>query len=158
MALYVNMNKEEIINNAYKEFSFFERPMHFTDYKHCEECEDHDETMRSCNLRDIGAKEVGNPGWSPLPLLTEHALGYVMPRLIEMALNLEKNADGDIFIFDFLLCLTPNKEYKRFNNYSSGQINIIQQCLKYIKNNYTSYIDECMCEEELQEAISTWCQ
>lgn len=138
------------------EFATFSRPEHFTNYEHCKECEEHDNTMLSCRLRDIRAIEIGNPCWSPLPFLTDNALGYVMPRLIEMALNLEKNADGDIFIFDFLLTLTPRKELSRFANYSSSQVTVINNCLNYIKENYQDHIEEDMLEPELQEAINTW--
>jgi hypothetical protein len=42
-----NMTKEELIQEALRLFPADYRPEHFTDPDHCEECRDHDETLRA---------------------------------------------------------------------------------------------------------------
>ncbi len=48
---------------AYKQllqvFNSRERPDHFTDYGHCEECAEHDTTLRLRNNDTISFNEVG---------------------------------------------------------------------------------------------------
>lgn len=39
------MEKDKIIEEAYIEFSSFERPDHFTNFWHCKECAEHDATL-----------------------------------------------------------------------------------------------------------------
>src|SRR5262245_53974195 len=94
-AHYTRLVSTDIVSRAYRAFGSFDRPEHFTDHRHCCECAEHDETMRSRPLSEIGVAELGNPGWCPTVMFTEQAYGYAMPRLIELAL-VEKN-----FIFSY---------------------------------------------------------
>jgi hypothetical protein len=150
------MDKQQIISDAYRVFSSFSRPEHFTNYDHCEECAEHDETMRECSLSDIGPEQVGNPGWSPIPFLTDDAFGYVLPRLLEMALENISNSDSDPFVFQYLLALTPLPENRSFSYFTPEQINTVRQSLYYIRDQLGSLVaDEC-CEENLDEAITLW--
>ena len=64
------MNKKEIIEEAYYEFSSFQRSVHFTDYKHCKECAEHDVTLQQCVLRDFGSNQVGTTSSNPISFLT----------------------------------------------------------------------------------------
>ena len=150
------MSKEEIINDAYRAFSSFLRPEHFTDYTHCEECAEHDATMRSCSLPDIGANQVGNPGWSPIPFLTEQAYGHVMPRLLELALNNSFNSDNDPFVFQYLLALTPTPEHRKLDNFTPEQARVILNSLCYIRDNMMGVIEDECCQSNLVEAITLW--
>lgn len=150
------MDTAEIIKQSYDAFSSFKRPKHFTNYKHCEECAEHDETMLSCQLSNLGPNEVGQPCWSPLPFLTEKALGYVMPRLIELAVSNSPNKDGDSFIFDFLLTITPNKKHDRFASYNKDQCDCIRNALQYIYTDLHDVSVEGCFEEELKNAIKLW--
>ena len=150
------MSREEIINDAYRAFSIFSRPEHFTNFAHCEECAEHDETMRSHSLSDIGSNQVGNPGWSPIPFLTEQAYGYVMPRLLELALNNSINNDNDPFVFQYLLALTPLPEHRKLDYFTPEQSTVILNSLYYIRNNMASVIENECCESNLAEAITLW--
>lgn len=150
------MSRDEIINDAYRAFSNFSRPEHFTNYAHCEECAEHDETMRSCSLSDIGSNQVGNPGWSPIPFLTEQAYGYVMPRLLELALNNSFNNDNDPFVFQYLLALTPSPEHRTLDYFTPEQATVILNSLYYIRDHMATVIENECCESNLVEAITLW--
>lgn len=45
-----------------------DRPDHFTDPDHCEECRDHDETLRANTREEIPFEVLGNPAWDPIRL------------------------------------------------------------------------------------------
>lgn len=150
------MNADKIINDAYRAFSSFSRPEHFTDYTHCEECAEHDETMRSCSLSEVGPNQVGNPGWSPIPFLTEQAYGYVMPRLLELALTNGTNAHGEPFVFQYLLALTPSPEYRKFDYFTPEQATVVLESLYFIREHMTAIVEDECCDKDLVGAITQW--
>ncbi len=51
--VYTFMNDQELIKKALSLFPASNRPIHFTDHEHCEECKDHDETLLSNTREDI---------------------------------------------------------------------------------------------------------
>jgi len=150
------LDRERIISEGYRAFSNFARPEHFTNHTHCEERAEHDETMPSCSLSEIGPQHVGNPGWSPIPFLTESAYGYVMPRLLEMALSNGTNSDSDPFLFQYLLALTPAPEHKRLDYFTSEQANVILESLYYIRDRMGPLVERECCESDLSKAIALW--
>jgi hypothetical protein len=42
------------------------KPEHFTTYRHCCECAEHDATLLAYDVNAIGVEQLGNPGWDPL--------------------------------------------------------------------------------------------
>lgn len=85
-----------IVNDA---FSDVQRPEHFTDWLHCDECRDHDETWlaQERGHMDIGA--VWNPGWDPLGFISPVGFQYFFPDLVSAALV----GTEDDFLTDFLV-------------------------------------------------------
>ena len=140
--------KERIVGEAYRAFGSFVRPDHFTDYKHCCECSEHDELMRSRPLAEVGIAELNNPGWCPLPFLTEQAYGYVMPRLIEIVLS-----EPD-FVFCYLLAVTH--QYRKLDYFTREQTAAVLESLHYIRDHMRSQVEMECCEDDLGEAIEKW--
>jgi len=151
------MNKQQIISDAYRVFSSFARPEHFVEnYNHCPECTEHDETMRKCPLLDIGPQQVGTVCWGPIPFLSKNAFGYVLPRLLEMALENYYDRDSDTFIFQYLLALTPLPEHRDFAHFSTEQIDIVCKSLYYIRDQLRPVVKDACCEKYLDKAITMW--
>ena len=150
------MGKEQIIERAYASFSNFVRPEHFTNFSHCEECAEHDETMRSCSLHELGSKHVGNPGWSPIPFLTEQAFGYVFPRLLELSLTEGTNNHGKPFLLQHLLATTPAPEYRNFKAFSSDHVAVVLDSIYYIRDKMSALVQRECCDANLGEAIEMW--
>ena len=142
--------KERIVRAAYQAFASFPRPEHFTEHEHCEECDEHDATMRSRPLSAIGVEQLGNPGWSPIPMLTEQAYGYVMPRLMELALNDEN------FVFSYLLALTPSPEHRKLDYFTRVQTAAVLESLYYMRDHMASIVEAQCCEDDLVQAIAKW--
>ena len=38
------------------------KPEHFTNYRHCCECAEHDVTLLAYDVNSIGVEQLGNPG------------------------------------------------------------------------------------------------
>ncbi|WP_052659214.1 hypothetical protein [Pseudomonas sp. LFM046] len=63
------------------------RPEHFTDYRHCCECAEHDETLRSRDRETLRHADVGNAGWDPLCFCSAEGIAYYLPALARFALE-----------------------------------------------------------------------
>jgi hypothetical protein len=80
--------REEILSAIVEAFGTVPRPDHFTNYTHCDECAEHDETLRSQTPATIGLEQLGNPGWDPVCFINSPAgLKYYMPALARLALD-----------------------------------------------------------------------
>jgi hypothetical protein len=150
------MLKEHIVREAYRAFGTFTRPEHFTDHTHCPECAEHDQTMRSRPLSGIGVVQLGNPGWSPVPFLTEQAYGYVMPRMIELAVSSSVERPAESFVFAYLLALTPAPEHRRLDYFTREQTAAVLQSLHHMRDQMMPVIEQQCCESDLAEAIEKW--
>lgn len=78
---------EDVISLINQAFASCVRPEHFTNYKHCEECAEHDELLRNRTLANISIEDVGNPGWDPICFCTPEAKAYLMPALARLSLD-----------------------------------------------------------------------
>lgn len=150
------MDNKKIIEEAYFDFSSFKRPEHFTNYGHCEECALHDAALQQCALRDIGSIQVGTISWNPISFLTTDAYGYVMPRLIELSLNLELNMANELILFDWLIYITPSPENNRGRGFSKKQKLVILNTLKYIEKQIWPTVEENNYENILHDAKLSW--
>lgn len=70
-----------------KQIFAVDKPLHFTDFDHCEECAEQDETLRSGSVEKIGLEEVGNPGWDPMCFCSAEGLKYYFPALVRLSIE-----------------------------------------------------------------------
>lgn len=63
------------------------RPEHFTNFTHCSECAEHDETLRSHTPATIGLDQLGHPGWDPICFVSDAGFHYYMPALARLAVD-----------------------------------------------------------------------
>lgn len=73
----------QLINEC---FGSLEKPEHFTDYRHCEECFEHDETLRAREVSTLSIEDVGNICWQPISFCSPEGIAYYMPALARLAL------------------------------------------------------------------------
>lgn len=67
------------------------KPEHFTDYRHCCECAEHDQTLLAFDIESIGLEQLGNPGWDPLCFSSPEGLIYYMPALVRLTVDTIEN-------------------------------------------------------------------
>ena len=63
------------------------KPQHFTDYKHCCECAEHDQTLLAFDVDSIGLDQLGNPGWDPFCFSSPEGLLYYMPAIVRLTMD-----------------------------------------------------------------------
>src|SRR5262245_8346730 len=81
------------------------RPAHFTNYRHCCECAEHDAILLAYDVQTLSRKQLGNPGWDPLCFVSPEGFLYYMPALIR--LTLETMETPQERYLDQLLCALP---------------------------------------------------
>lgn len=63
------------------------KPAHFTDYRHCCECAEHDETLSAFDRDSIGLEQLGHPSWDPICFISVEGFKYYAPALVRLTLE-----------------------------------------------------------------------
>ena len=63
----------------------------------CEECEEHNETMKAHTPGTISLKEVGNAAWDPMCMASDAAFAYFLPGLVRLACETPWYSDQLLF-------------------------------------------------------------
>lgn len=67
-------------------FAGIARPEHFTDFTHCDECAEHDRTLRNRTVTTIRRDDLGNQGCDPINFTNEQGWAYYFPALARFAM------------------------------------------------------------------------
>jgi hypothetical protein len=131
------------------------KPPHFTDFGHCSECAEHDETLRGSSIDQIGISELGNPGWDPLCFCSAEGIEYYFPALVRLSLD---TATNEKFYFEQLLFhLGYDGTGNRFLNHcSSSQREFIAQFIAHMIATYPRELEESMCATEALNTYELW--
>lgn len=153
------MKQEEIIKKAYNLFSSFERPSLFTRLDEDDddpEANDHDNSLKNVNRRDLSIDKIGPVGYSPIPMFTPQAMGYFLPKLIEFAVNNVNDYDNDPYIVRFINSMSSGPEDYQYKMLNREQREIIYQTLLFAKQKYYEIIKfECW-EDDVEIALNKW--
>ena len=147
------MNDSEALKKISDAFSATPRPEHFTDYRHCPECAEHDELLRSRNLETLSLADVGNIGWDPMCFVTDEGFKYWMPALARLALKPETE-QGGWYLPQLLPYLDEAKLSYRLAGASQQQRNAVAHFLVHIKDTRPELVGVYGVEEELKLAIA----
>ncbi|KJU86302.1 hypothetical protein MBAV_001491 [Candidatus Magnetobacterium bavaricum] len=150
------MNKETLIDRAYELFSMFEKPLKCTIHDDCPECDDHEETLRNLERGDLSGEDIGTVGYSPLPNMTTEALLYFLPRIIELSLDNENDADEGPVLIRLIGLLADAPSSDRFKLLPDEQSEYISDVLMYIKSNCNDIIEYEGWGDDLNNAINNW--
>ncbi len=141
------------INEAKRVFST-EKPKHFTNYQHCEECSEYDETLLNSNINTIGLKELGSPGWDPICFCTAEGMKYYMPSFVRLSLS---TMDDEFYLEQFLFHLESNgKDNDLYQSCDEKQRLFILKYIEYIIINHTNELEYNCCENEALKVQEIW--
>ena len=135
------------------------KPEHFTDYRHCCECAEHDETLLAFDVDSIGLEQLGNPGWDPLCFSSPEGMIYYMPALVRLIVDTIDSPTQsylDQMLFHLIkdgprnsLVSACNEEQRKF----------IAQFLEYLISEHTEQIgDEAFATDDILRAHEIWSQ
>ncbi len=126
-----------------------DRPDHFTNYMHCEECAEHDNTLSQSDIDAIGLDELGNPGWDPICFCTNEGKKYYMPAFIRLSLE---TIYGESYLGQFLFHLEGNGEDNElYASCSRQQREFIASFVEHMINSYPKELESgCHADEALR--------
>ena len=151
------MNDFEASKKISDAFGEMPRPEHFTNYRHCDECEEHDELLRSHNLETLSLADVENPGWNPICFVTEEGFKYWMPALARLALEPEVGPPNGWYLPQLLFHLNHKGTSNRHLAAASlQQRNAVAQFLIHIEDTRPALVNKYGVEEELKLTIDLW--
>ncbi len=115
-----------------------EKPAHFTDFTHCEECAEHDQTLIHSSIDSLGFEDLC-PGWDPLCFCSVEGKKYYMPSFIRISID---TADSDFYFGQLLFYLEGDGENNDlFLGCSTEQRKFIASFVGYMINLYPEILD-----------------
>jgi hypothetical protein len=139
-------------------FADYAKPEHFTDFSHCEECQEHDDTLRAKTRDTLQRSDLGNAGWDPISFITEEGMAYFLPTMARLALLPDALPNHDWYGSRLLWHLWYDSgEGNRFlNSFSPKQRHAVHGLLEYLMA--TRSADFAIDDEEymLLEALLAW--
>ena len=132
------------------------KPVHFTNYRHCCECAEHDATLLAHDVHSIGVEQLGNPGWDPLCFATAEGLLYYLPALIRLTLHtIDKPQEGylDQLLFHVMYDGQANRIVRAC---SPEQRAFMAEFLAYLIDQYSAELDECTYADDMLRAYDIW--
>lgn len=140
------------------EFGAVPRPEHFTDFAHCCECAEHDETLRSRDRASLRIEDVGNPGWDPLCFCSAEGIAYFFPALARLALAGpagESGWYGEQLLFHLYYDYRDN----RFYQYClPSQRTAVAGFLAHLIDTRATLIDDHAGADEFLRCHELWCE
>lgn len=149
----MNCSTEQWITQARQLFGR-EKPEHFTDYNHCDECYEHDQTLLQWDIDTISLQQLGNPGWDPLCFCSSAGKQYYMPALIRLTLA---SMQSDFYLEQLLFHLQIDGEDNDFyRSCNTEQRQFIADFLAHLVEKYSHQIEQMSCSDDLLQAHQIW--
>jgi hypothetical protein len=131
------------------------KPGHFTNYKHCEECYDHDESLRNCTIDTIGMEQLGNPAWDPMCFCSAEGKKYYMPALVRLCM--ETINTNNPYLMQFLFHLEGDGENNDLIvSCTTEQRSFIASFVQYLIETYPIVIEHNFCTDNAFRVYEIW--
>ncbi|MCC6076530.1 hypothetical protein ACFPTX_02245 [Pseudomonas sp. GCM10022188] len=150
------MEIASFVESAYKLFEAFSKPLLATDINHCEECRDHNDEVNGASRRDLSPEQIGTVCWGISSFLTPDAMGYYIPRLIELAVTGQKDKDGTPYMCLFINQIGLNSDSKQFSLFSKEQRQVVRNSLVILKSHHIKTLAEHYWDDGVEAAINQW--
>ena len=148
------MNSIDWIKEARQWFAV-SKPQHFTDFGHCPECAEHDETLLSSSVDQISIKELGNPGWDPMCFCSAEGIEYYFPALVR--LTLATASDEDFYFCQLLFHLEYGGKENRFLQHCSrSQREFVAAFIEHMISTYPDTLEQNLCATEALNTYELW--
>jgi hypothetical protein len=138
-------------------FAECQAPDHFTNHTHCEECEEHDTTLRSSPRETIEREALGHAGWDPICFAHPQGVAHMIPALARYAMAPDHWNSHDWYGAQLLFHLTSGGQENRLReHFSSRQCEAIAALLAWLELNRMPEIETYLLSDDLLAAIDLW--
>ncbi|MFZ6752812.1 hypothetical protein ACO0KY_05480 [Undibacterium sp. Dicai25W] len=149
-------NEVTVLAEIESAFGNVPRPEHFTNFEHCSECLEHDQTLLSCEREALGRDHVGTPGWDPVTFCKPVAKAYLFPALARIALT-GQDEKYDWYPFQLLNHLYSGYQYNDFYLYCDPrQRQAIAAFLWHMIDRHAKTIDSYNAADEFIRCHELW--
>ncbi|WP_210396266.1 hypothetical protein [Motiliproteus sediminis] len=130
------------------------KPAHFTDYRHCDECAEHDDTLRRFDVHSIGAAQLCSPSWDPITFASPEGKRYYLPAMIRLAAS---TLAADYYLDQLLFHLLGDGE----NNTlvaacTPAQRALVVRFLIWLLEYHLDQLDNDGLGDQLLQAVAIW--
>ena len=151
------MTDAEVLADVSRVFGGLPRPERFTSHL-CEECDEHNETLKAHTLESLSIEEVGSAAWNPVVMCSPDAFRYLMPALARICLGPSDHPMwgwyGELFIQSDLRRNGPRNE--RWAACTPEERACIARLLEHVIDTRTALIAEYGLQHEVLDAFSIW--
>ncbi|MDH3375983.1 MAG: hypothetical protein OEQ39_03325 [Gammaproteobacteria bacterium] len=142
-----------LLDEAIELFGSTARPEHFTNFTHCCECAEHDETLRKHTIETLSYDCV-RPGWDPLCFISPEGFQYYFPALVRLALE----GTGDSYFIDQLIfhLELDGKRNTRYLKFTPEQRSYVVKLLNYLVETRADEVEENLDSDALLRTIEIW--
>ncbi len=147
------MTKEEIIKLIDQAFSDVEKPDHFTNYGHCNECFEID---RYFIERSEDPFRDGDPG-DRICFLLSHAFKYLMPHFIRYGFSYTDSAFFDELVTFYLGVSLLKEGEDRLSEFSYKQLTATYKFVEYsLSNHREQFLRDGLTIKEINQIVEWW--
>ena len=146
----------DILQRVQQAFARCRRPEHFTNFRHCEECAEHDDLLRSRDIHTLRIEDIGNPGWDPICFISPEGFAYYLPALARLALAEPMRPYGwygSQLLFH--LC-SDGRRNERLLACTPAQRRAVVEFLQHLVETRASLADSELSADDLFQAIEIW--
>ena len=146
----------DIIAAVDKAFGGIDRPEHFTNYTHCEECAEHDETLRAKPRVLLTRKDLGTLGWNPVTFCHLGAKAYLFPRLARELLAEPDETYGWYGPEFISLVYWPlgDNDFRQYCN--TQQRAVVLALILHVIESRASLVESCCCADDFLSCHQEW--
>ena len=133
------------------------KPDHFTNYSHCCECTEHDQTLLAFDVDSIGLEQLGNPGWDPLCFSSTEGIIYYMPALVRLVVDTIDDPSKSYLDQMLFHLIKDGPENSLVTACNEEQRKFIAEFLEYVINECSEQIaSEARTSDDLLKAHEIW--
>lgn len=147
-----------ILDMLVREFADVPRPSHFTNFTHCDECAEHDQTLMSRDRDTVQRDDLGNIGWDPITFATSHGFAYYFPALARIALEDDPSErSNDWYLAMLLSQLSPSRTHEERKMYlSESQRRAVAEFLGHVVRTRANLLKHKNEIDEANQACDVW--
>lgn len=148
---------ETVLRHIERAFAGVEKPDHFTQYTHCCECKEHDDTLRARTRDTLRRKDLGGAGWDPVNFCSAEGIGYLFPALARFALLPSLWRDHDWYGSQLIWHLSYEGGSNRFLAWCSPkQCDAVYELLQHLQETRLQDVRNYGDEDSLTSALNAW--
>jgi len=150
------MTDADILALVTAAFGACPRPEHFTDFRHCCECAEHDAALCARDVESLSMEDVGYPSWDPLSFTSADGLLYLMPALARLSME-QPDAKLGWYAPQLQFHLTYDGPKNRILCASNTtQRRAVVALLEHLVATRAAWCESADCREELLDAAELW--